>query len=218
MRGGPRRWDQNFSRNRLPAGKYLDEFVREGTLLGNRSCLDVDASLKETDPEAAAHSPPGQYRGLRRRQFTGGAWGISAAMTQFPDQEFTVICLSNCDEHRALGDQPRIADIALGDRLEPLPSRTTSRPASELPTVELTEADLRDKAGAYRMKKTGFIWRITLQDGSLQLTDHLGATCPLRPLSASAFRPRESKVLSHHPVRLLAGRGRFAGVSRPPVG
>ena len=37
------RWDQNFSSNRLPAGKYLDEFFREGTLLGNRSCLDVDA-------------------------------------------------------------------------------------------------------------------------------------------------------------------------------
>jgi CubicO group peptidase (beta-lactamase class C family) len=54
------RWDQNFARNRLPRGKYLDEFLREGTLLGNRSCLDVDAYLQETDPEARGDSPPGQ--------------------------------------------------------------------------------------------------------------------------------------------------------------
>jgi hypothetical protein len=58
-----------------------------------------------------------------------------------------------------------------------------------LPTVELKEAVLRDKIGAYRMKSTGFIWRIRLQDGTLQLTDHWKATCPLRPLSATRFDP-----------------------------
>src|SRR5439155_19355816 len=89
-------WDRNFANNNLPKGKYLDEFLREGSLLDNRYCLDVDAYLKETDPEARRDSPAGQYRGLRRRQFTGGAWGLSTAMTQFPDESWTFICLSNC--------------------------------------------------------------------------------------------------------------------------
>jgi CubicO group peptidase (beta-lactamase class C family) len=183
------RWDQNFAHNRLPGGKYLDEFFREGTLLGNRPCLDADANLKENNPEARRESPPGQYRGLRRRQFTGGAWGINAAMTQFPDQEFTVICLSNNDDIASWKMNQRIADLALGDRLAPQAPRTPARAASELPTVELKEADLRDKIGAYRMKSTGSVWRITLQDGTLQLTDHWKATCPLRPLSAPSFDP-----------------------------
>jgi CubicO group peptidase (beta-lactamase class C family) len=183
------RWDQNFAHNRLPGGKYLDEFFREGTLLGNRPCLDADANLKENNPEARRESPPGQYRGLRRRQFTGGAWGINAAMTQFPDQEFTVICLSNNDDIASWKMNQRIADLALGDRLAPQAPRTPARAASELPTVELKEADLRDKIGAYRMKSTGSVWRITLQDGTLQLTDHWKATCPLRPLSATRFDP-----------------------------
>jgi len=180
---------RNFAHNRLPGGKYLDEFFREGTLLGNRSCLDLDAARKETNPEALRNSPPGQYRGLKRRQFTGGAWGMSAAMTQFPDQEFTVICLSNNDDIAPWVMNQRIADLALGDRLRPQSHRTPRRAASELPTVELKEADLRDKIGAYRMKSTGFIWRITLENGTLQLTDHLLATCPLRPLSATRFDP-----------------------------
>jgi CubicO group peptidase (beta-lactamase class C family) len=183
------RWDQNFAHNRLPEGKYLDEYLREGALLGNRSCLDLDAALKENDSEARRESPPGEYRGLRRRQFTGGAWGINAAMTQFPDQQFTVICLSNNDDIASWKMTQRIADIALGDRLRPQASRTPARAASELPAVELKEAELRDKVGAYRMKGAGFIWRITLQDGTLQLTDQFHATCPLRPLSATSFDP-----------------------------
>jgi hypothetical protein len=181
------RWDQNFAHNRLPGGKYLDEFFREGTLLGNRACLDLDANLKEDDPKARRESPPGQYRGLRRRQFTGGAWGINGAMSQFPDQEFTVICLSNNDDIASWKMNQRITDLALGDRLAPQAPRTPARAASELPTVELKEADLRDKIGAYRMKSTGFVWRITLQDGTLQLTDQFKATCRLRPLSATRF-------------------------------
>jgi CubicO group peptidase (beta-lactamase class C family) len=183
------RWDQNFAHNRLPRGTYLDEFFREGTLLGNRSVLDLDAAFKENNPEARRESPPGRYRGLRRRQFTGGAWGINAAMTQFPDQEFTVICLSNNDDIASWEMNQRIADLALGDRLRPRASRSPARAASELPTVKLAEADLRDKVGAYRMKRAGFLWRITLRDGKLQLTDHFHATCPLRPLSATRFDP-----------------------------
>ena len=113
-------------------------------------------------------------------------------MTQFPDQEFTVICLSNCDEIVPWAINRRIADIALGDRLEPLPSRTTSRPASELPTVELQEADLRDKTGAYRMKKTGFIWRITLQDGDAPVDGPPHGDLSSPALERHAFRSRES--------------------------
>ena len=86
---------------------------------GNRYVLDADAAIKENDPEARRKSPPGQYRGLRRRQFTGGGWGTSSAMAQFPDQEFTVTCLSNNDEIASWDMTHRIADLALGDRLAP---------------------------------------------------------------------------------------------------
>ena len=110
-------------------------------------------------------------------------------MSQFPDQEFTVICLSNNDDIASWKMNQRIADLALGDRLRPRAARTPARAASELPTVELDEADLRDKVGAYRMKGSGFVWRIQLQDGRLRLTDHFHATCALRPLSATRFDP-----------------------------
>jgi hypothetical protein len=60
-------WDRNFTDNKLPKGKYLDEFLREGSLLGNRYCLDRDAYVKEMNPDARRDSPVGQYRGQRRQ-------------------------------------------------------------------------------------------------------------------------------------------------------
>ena len=111
-------------------------------------------------------------------------------MAQFPDQEFTVICLSNNDDIASWKMTQLIADLALGDRLAPQASRTPAPAASELPTVELKEAELRDKVGAYRRTKyDGVIWRITLRDGKLRLTDQFHATCSLRPLSATRFDP-----------------------------
>ncbi len=184
------RWDQNFAHNRLPGGRYLDEFLREGTLLENRSVLDLDAALAELHPEARRESPPGHYRGLRRRQFTGGAWGINAAMSQFPDQEFTIICLSNNDDIESWKMNQRIADLALGDRLRSRAPRPPAPAASELSRVELKEDDLRDKVGSYRVKSTRSIWRITLQDGTLRVTGPFGRPVVSGPSAPHASIPR----------------------------
>ena len=166
-------------------------------------------------------SPPGQYRGLRRRQFTGGAWGINAAMSQFPDQEFTVICLSNNDDIASWKMNQRIADLALGDRLGPRASRTPAPAASELPAVELKEADLRDKVGAYRMKGTGFIWRITASGRNAPVDGPLPGDLSSPALERHRFRSRGPGVFSQHPARLLAsprparrGLSRRSGMSR----
>lgn len=182
-------WDQNFAESKLPRGKYLDGMLQEGMLLGNRYCLDMDAYIKESDPEARRASPPGQYRGLKRRQFTGGAWGLSTALTQFPEQQLSIICLSNSDEIAAWTMNRRIADLLLAEHLQPVESRAQATSASDLPTVEVSEEELRDKVGAYRIKKTGQIWRITLQEGELKLTDHLLATHRLRPVAVNRFDP-----------------------------
>jgi CubicO group peptidase (beta-lactamase class C family) len=182
-------WDRNFTDNKLPKGRYLDELLREGSLLGNRYCLDVDAYVKELNPDAGRDSPAGQYRGLRRRQFTGGAWGLSTAMTQFLDEGWTFICLSNCSEIAAWTMNARMADLLLASRLAPLSVKPSERSTSDQPAVQLSEADLREKVGTYRVRSTGHIWRIAIKDGSLHVTDHLLKTHWLRPLGAMRFDP-----------------------------
>ena len=45
-------WNRNLTDNKLAKGKYLDELLRDGSLLDNRYCLDVDAYVKEMNPDA----------------------------------------------------------------------------------------------------------------------------------------------------------------------
>jgi hypothetical protein len=100
----------------------------------------------------------------------------------------TVICLSNCDDITAWTMNARIANIVLADRF-PQPPAKPGIAATDLPTVAVPEAELRETVGAYRTKSTNLIWRIACQDGALHLIDHLNAAHRLRPLGGMRFDP-----------------------------
>ena len=112
------RWDQNFYDNRLPAGERVNAFMRDGELAGNRFCLDTDANSKKMKPNPSS-GPPGQYRGLKRMQFTGGGWGSLAGIARYPDQRFTVICLANNEEIIPWIVAEDIAALYLGELMAP---------------------------------------------------------------------------------------------------
>ena len=66
----------------------------------------------------------------------------------------------------------------------------TGQAASELPTVELMDAlGLAQQGRRLSIKKTGQIWRLSLSDGVLQVTDHLRGTYCLRPVDPTSFDP-----------------------------
>jgi CubicO group peptidase (beta-lactamase class C family) len=180
------RWDQNFYASRLPKRKYMDEFIREGTLLGNRYILDVDAYLKEVQ-QHPQNPPAGEYRGLKRIQFTGGLWGMTAGMSRFPEQRFTVICLSNSDEIVAFSKAREIADLYLADVLKPTPAEPYPDEPKEF--LKLPADELEKKTGDYRLVNHGHIWKLVVKDGDLHLIDYLGRASRLKALSATRFRP-----------------------------
>ena len=173
------KWAANFDDNKLPRGLYLDELIHEGAVPDNRKVLDSQ--------------PTGEYRGLKRIQFTGGMPGFRAAMTRFPEKKFSVVCLANNTEIDATAMTRRIADIYLANDFEPVPVEDTPEPAS-VEFVELPRGDLEDKVGAYRMGPRGAIWRVDLEAGKLRWIDHLENTFELRPVDATHFRPLGSPI------------------------
>ncbi len=173
------KWAANFDNNKLPRGRYLDELIDEGTVLDNRNVLDSQ--------------PTGEYRGLKRIQFTGGMPGFRAAITRFPERKFTIVCLANNTEIDATGMTRQIADIYLADDFEPVPLEDKPEPAP-VKFVELPRADLEDKVGGYRMGPRGAIWRIDLEAEKLRWTDHLENSFDLGPVDATHFRPIGSPI------------------------
>lgn len=179
------RWDRNFDDSRLPRGRHMDEFIREGTLLGNRYVLDADAYRKEVQ-NGVPNPPPGQYRGLKRVQFTGGVWGMTAAVARYPDQRFTVICLSNNDDLSPFAKTTEIAELYLGDRMGPVPAAAADEPAE---SPQVPSDGLQNKVGAYRLLDEGRIWKVALRDGDLHVIDPLNEAWKLKPVTATRFRP-----------------------------
>jgi CubicO group peptidase (beta-lactamase class C family) len=178
-----KRWDGIFHDDALRRGKYMGEFLEQGMLLGNRFTLDADAYVKKVNPSIKA--PPGEYRGVRRMQFTGGLFGSAVGMARFPEHRFTVICLANTDEIRPWVMAERIADLYLAEHLEP-------QPAAEVRTiVEVPEAELRDKVGAYYLADEGRLWRVTFKDGKLYNSNDIGETYELQPLGDDRFQPEK---------------------------
>jgi len=185
------RWDQNFYHNQLPKGARIDAFIREGQLADNRYCLDTDANAKELKHDPAAE-PAGQYRGLKRMQFTGGGWGSLAGIARYPDQQFAVICLANNEEIIPWMLAEDIAALYLGDALAPQAKRKKPDQSTEIiaadPPSELSNAELRQRAGAY-LDNTGRIWKVSCRDDNLYLAHHRLGTFRLKPLSGGRFLP-----------------------------
>jgi CubicO group peptidase (beta-lactamase class C family) len=176
------KWDQNFYANRLPDGPRLREFLKSGTLLDNRKVLDVD--------------PTESYRGLKRMGFTGGLPGFVAGFVRFPEQKFSVICLSNDGTRpRPWAAALRIADIYLAEQMTAAIKET---PAPKYEFVDLAESDLADKVGAYRVARTRMIWTISAPKGGLVLTDRVGETDRWRALRPTRFRSVEGPHKGTH--------------------
>ncbi len=172
------RWNANFEDNRLPSGTYMKEFLSKGTILGNRNVLDAQ--------------PTGSYRGLKRIQFTGGMPGYVAAVTRFPEQHFTVVCLCNNSTITPWEINSRIADLYLADNLGPEPPSKDKDAAKRAHdnVAKLDESEIRDKVGAFRLRADGRIWKVVLQDGKLFVSDHLNNIHPLIPLGRCRFQPK----------------------------
>lgn len=177
------KWFRAYRDKRLPRGRYLDELVTEGSVLGNRFCLDVDAYRKKVHAHPE-NEPAGVYRGVRRIQITGGFWGTNTCMSHFPKHDLTVVCLSNSDSFSALLTASKVADILLGSALSDV--ETPAQPAG---SITLSQAALERFSGAFRRPGNNPLWSFRVEDGELRLIDHLNATIRLQAVSPNVFQP-----------------------------
>jgi CubicO group peptidase (beta-lactamase class C family) len=166
-------WDQNFYQPKVGGQAMLDQLQTLG-VLNNGKKLEYALGLFVDE-----------YKGLRRVHH-GGSWaGYRAEMMRFPDQKFTVACLCNLATANPTGLATRVADIYLANEFK---ASEEKKPAGALaPTITLTEEQLKDKVGLYRLAASGEVRRISLRDGKLRI-DSFGPSMELLPLAPNRFR------------------------------
>ncbi len=145
-------WDQAFYNHKL--GKDLMDLMLTPGVLNNGQKIDYAFGLVL-----------GRYRGLRTVSH-GGAWaGYRASLTRFPDQQFSVICLSNLSTFNPSAVSLKIADIYLADFFKE--EATPAKPKEIIP-FPLSEKALREKCGHYKDPKFGLWLVISLAENKLK--------------------------------------------------
>jgi CubicO group peptidase (beta-lactamase class C family) len=166
-------WDRNFYHNRL--GGYgqdlIEEVIKPGTL-NSGEVLEYAFGLGT-----------GQYRGLEIVRH-GGAWaGYRSEMLRFPQQRFSVICLSNLGSANPTKLAEKVADLYLASEFN---EQVTEPARSKAQFVEIPSTELESKIGCYQNPKTGSIWELSVKDGKLTL-EAFGDNFTLAPLSSNHF-------------------------------
>ena len=166
-------WDQNFYQPKVGGQAMLDQLQMLGAL-NNGKKLDYALGLFVDE-----------YKGLRRVHH-GGSWaGYRAELMRFPAQKFTVACLCNLATANPTNLATKVAAIYLANEFKA--SEEKKAAAAPVPTITLSEEQLKDKVGLYRLAASGEVRRITLRDGKLRI-DSFSPPIELLPLSAHRFR------------------------------
>ena len=175
------RWDQNLSKNKLPAGSHFKEFLRTGCLIGNRMCLEA--------------FPERSYRGVDRHWYTGGMPGFMAQFVRFPKHRLAIILLCNISDREEWNEMTinakRIADLYLADQLHAKPKK---HPRSKPKIAKVPQDKLRKLTGSFRKRdglEKGFVAYVSIKRGQLVFRDHFGRETRLVAVSPSQFQSTE---------------------------
>ncbi len=154
-------WDQNFDNNKLGKGgpEIMDKMQEDG-LLNNGESSAYAFGLAN-----------GNYRGLRTVGHGGSLAGYRAHFVRFPDQNFSVVILSNRSDGRPGPKAYEVADIILKDEFteekEENEGNQGSQASSSSEQPELPEMNLNDFVGDYYCQDLDIIYQFTVEDDVL---------------------------------------------------
>jgi len=158
-------WMENFDHPRVGTPEML-------------AAMQKPVMLKDgTTSSYGMGIPSGEYRGVPTFEFSGGDRGVATKVMRFPKQRFAVAVLCNEDSVVA-GGMARvnpdvftngIADIYLAGALRPADVATpTTLPAP----VKLSDAELSEKTGLYRVVGLDIPILVSVNHGALMLRSY----------------------------------------------
>ena len=160
------KWDENFYTAKLGGPDLIKQMQVVGKL-NNGEEHGYAAGLEIT-----------KYRGQPVVRH-GGAWaGYRAELMRFPQQHTSIAVLCNVAQSVPETRANRVADVALGGALGPMPERRADKDA-----VTLASERQQHYVGVYRNDKDQY-QRIELKDGNLWLANY---GIELIPLSSNKF-------------------------------
>ena len=173
-------WDQNFYHHKV-GGKDLINFILTRGTLNNGKKLNYAFAFRIES-----------YKGLKTVGHGGALGGYRSAFIRFPEQNFSVICLSNLSSFNPTKLCQQVADIYLADQFKEERARTGVKPTEKAKFIKLPKKKLKEKVVSYIDRRTGAIRSLFLKDGKLIL-EAFGQKFPLGAISETEFQILEAQ-------------------------
>lgn len=162
-------WDQAFYNYKL--GKDLMDLLHTTGVLNNGKKLDYAFGLFI-----------GEHKGLKTVSH-GGAWaGFRAGFVRFPEQKFSVICLTNLVTQNPDNLCYKVADIYLADLLK----EKQKEEKKKAEPIALSKQEFEEKVGNYQDQRFGTWISILMKEEKLKLAA-MGMELALAPISKTVF-------------------------------
>ncbi len=140
-------WDRNFYDNRLGGGAALIDLMTSASSL----------PTGESTPHAAGLFVR-KYRGQVRIGHTGNYGGFKASVQRFPDLHATIALFCNSDQISPVAEERWIAELALGDLLEPQASPTPPKDSTANSPPSALRRRIRE--GVYYSDELDVSWSV----------------------------------------------------------
>ena len=150
------RWNQQLYGGTF-GGDRLRSVMLERGVLSDDSSIDYAFGLVH-----------GEHRGLQTVGHGGSSWGFRAHLVRFPDAELSVSVLCNVNDASPQQLALQVAEIYLGDRMEPASPDPPTADEDPVPTGAVADtARLIDYVGEYDSEELLAIYRVELIDDRL---------------------------------------------------
>jgi CubicO group peptidase (beta-lactamase class C family) len=173
-------WDQNFYQQKVDDRDLMNLIQTPGTL-NNGEKLNYAFGLTI-----------GSYKGLKTVEHGGALEGYRANILRFPEQNFSVICLSNLSSFNPARLCHQVADIYLADLLKEEKPKPKEKPATyeAREIVTQTPEQLSEYQGDYFSEELGVTFKLVLKEGKLYFAHKNAAKSPLSPTLRDRFSVR----------------------------
>jgi len=133
-----------------------------------------------------------KYKGLKTVDHGGALGGYRSTFIRFPEQNFSVICLSNLSSFNPSRIARQVADVYLADQFKE-EAEPVGKPAEKVKFITLPKKKLQEKAGTYIDPKTGAFRRLGLRGNTLIL-EASGRRFTLAAVSETEFQVLKAPV------------------------
>jgi len=150
-------WDQNFYKNKI-GGPNFNTLMQSRGILTNGDSINYAFGLSF-----------GKYKGLNWVGHQGATLGFTAESWRFPEQKFTIICLSNQFGFPTGTVIAKVADLYLADQFQEDENKSESTPTPiERKEISINPEIYNKYVGVYELMP-GFLLTVTNENNKLMI-------------------------------------------------